>query len=700
MINNTLSKNFFRELLRNNIPVLMRKTGVSRCQSSHLDAMRQELAHFLADFARSLRGGFLCLCLGLSVLHAVASAGQAVVLDAKTKIEVLLSEKPSEAEQYAAQELSHYLGKILSTTIPVRKGSRAASGVFPLVVGWHPLNQSLKPETLGVEEAVVDVRPSGIHLVGGRGDATPEGSRHDRGSLYAVYDLLNRLGVRWYRPEDWGEHVPTLSRIELPVETTRSNQTYKYRGGFMRYQTFYPPLDKMTSEEREAYDQMRRMMGVWNARNRQNTWSVTTPDLGGGYGVSFAHAYNALVPPQRYFKTNPEFFALINGQRSSNPHAQLCVSNPEVEEVAWQNLRTLIQKSPTQTIFSVGPNDGHLWCECEPCRALDDPNLKSAHTGKTSMTNRVVWFANKLAKRVATEFPGKKVGWYAYSGDAETPTKVDKLEPNTAVMVVAFAGAFSDYSRKLYDPDSGPNARYAALLKDWRALSDKSGGNELLTHNYFSFYRWPGPLPVVDAMADRFAHFNKDYGIVGSYCETHPTWGPQGIGNYFYTWILANPYGDLQAELEKYYTNYYGPAAVPMRAYHELLEKEAQVGPYFGSGGFGIEALFTNELLARLEPMIHEAERLSESDPVYRRRVAGVAAGYHYAQKVRKFLNQKDAGKTAEAKKTLAALEKFYFSFEDGSVFDTHQAGKRSWRGIFSLYGKDIDQLAAQFALF
>ncbi len=648
--------------------------------------------------------------LGAALLLGASSPLQAALkLSKATPPEVIVAPQALPAERHAAEELAHYLGRVLGCEVALRE---SRSGESPaLYVGRLPENAALEPEKLGVEESLVVVRENAIHIVGGRSKGRhsqhPELPRHDRGTLYGVYNLLEELGVRWYRPEPWGEHVPSKPEIVLEEGERRSQPVYQYRYGINRYQT-HAALESQLSDpaEREAVRAEREMARRWAVRNRQNCNLWTGPGMGGYYEINFAHAYLYLVPHAHYFKTHPEYFALVNGERSSDPNAQLCLSNPEVQELVFRKIVRAFEERPELEIASLDPNDYAIWCECDACRALDDPKLKASHSGAmpekikgTSMSNRVVWFNNQIARRLREVLPDKKIGWYAYMMHTEVPTKVDHLESNTAVMPVAFAGSFSDYSRGLYDPKSRQNATFLEILKGYRELT-KASGAPMLVHDYWSFYLWPGPLPVMHSMADKLRAYHRDFGVTGVYNEVHPCWGPQGMILYFYTWLLRHPDGDLNAEKRYYYTSFYGPAAEPMERYHERLESAAWGGPYFGSGGMGIEALFTNALLDELKPLIEEASALAADDEVIAKRVHDVAAGYHYARMARDFHNLVEALRPKEAAAKLSELEAYFHSFKDGSVFDNRASERGNFSGIFKSYRKHVEREGALHAYF
>lgn len=627
------------------------------------------------------------------VLLVSTGRAETVVLTETKPLEILLPSEATPAEEYAAEELALHLKKILGQTVPVSKSAEAAQGRFPLVVGRHPLNLPLEPQTLREEESVVSITPNAIHLVGGR---TPEGESekfgmHDRGTLYAVYDFLEGIGVRWYRPEPWGEYVPRLQRIELPVGRTRTNPTFKYRYGIAHYNTW-----GRTPEWHEKH----LMAKIWAVRNRQNTnlWrgqDLLKPEVarfGGVYEVDFAHAYFRLIPHDEYFPAHPEYFALINGRRSTNPQAQLCLGNPDLQEEVLKKLRLWGKNRPHQEILSLDPNDTELWCECDLCTAMDNP-AKLAPYGKgaggVSMSDRVLKFNSLIAQKLEKERPGIKIGSYAYWQYTEPPSEDVTVAPNVVVQPAAFAGTYSDYSRKLYDPESVQNTNFRKVMEGYARRNIR-----LFSREYWSCYIWPGPMPVVSTMVDRLRNYHSRFQVEGVYSQTHPCWGPQGMILYFYTWLLRNPHADVEQEKERYYSNFYGPAAGPMRSYHEKLEQIAQEGTYFGSGGSRMDELFTEDLMQELDGHLAKAEDLVGDQAPYRERLDGIVAGQAFTTKALKFRSLVAQGKPDAALKELRNLETFYYSFSDGSVFDVAATtdGKPFRPGIFRNYRRLADE--------
>jgi hypothetical protein len=590
---------------------------------------------------------------------------------------IVLAPDATASEKFAAQELATYLGKITGQAIKVEEAKSTPATKQPLIVlGRHPLNADLQLQKLGVEESVMMVEPNRVRIVGGREPETKLSDGkiflRDRGTLYGVYNLLDSLGVRWYRPENWGEFVPQMSRITLPLGRSTSKPVYKYRYGIANYRWW----------EDETYEQ-RHMAQLWAVRNRQNTDLYgAPPEYGGFYIVDFSHSYERLLPRAKYFDKHPEYYALRDGKRSNAPFTQLALGNPAVQDAVAEKIIALAKAAEVQEIFSIEPEDFSLWGEEPESVAMDDPNLKAAFGSGPSMSNRVTAFNNIIARKLAQAVPGAKVGWLAYNTHTEVPTKVKKLEPNTVVQVAAYAGAYSDYSKALLDPTSEANARFLKVLDGWGKLTT------VMVHDYFSGYQWHGPMPLVATMTDRLREYRR-HNVIGVYSETHQSWGPQGLDLYLYTRLLWNPDLDVQRELNLYYQNYYGPAAAPMKAYHELIEN-ASTSTYWGSGGYGLDRLFTKALIDKLTPQITQARELAKGKAPYEQRIEGVWAGYEYVRRLREFLDLKDQNKLKEATQAMDDLEAFILSYKEGDVFDN---GPKIFPQIFqgvSQHGKDI----------
>ena len=598
------------------------------------------------------------------------------VIEENQRVFIALPSLSTSTDRFAASELSTYLKKIVKATVLQTDAKQLTAQDLVIVLGQRPENAYLQPEKLELEESIIDVQPRRVHIVGGLPKTVdlPNGTKRvqNRGTLYGVYNLLEELGVRWYRPEAWGEHVPQLQRIALKVGQRRDKPAYNFRMSFMGG---YRHWVDATPEQNQA-------ALVWGVRNRDNV-SVSAggfPEEMGGSRISQSrHIYDTLFPPGEYFANHPEYYALIDGKRRNN--GQLCLGNPAVQRLTAEKVVQFAKENPQFETHSLEPLDHDLWCQCELCRAMDDPAQKSIWPseaqiewkrpmGDISISNRVSVFGKIVAEKVAKENVPIKLLWLAYTSHSEPPTKVTSLPENTLIMAAAFSSAFtdpqhsySDYSRKLHDPQSAPNQNFVRMLKGYGKMT------RMVTREYWSGIAWIGPLPLIGTMQDRLKAY-REFPIDGVYNEVHPQWGPQGIDLYFYMRLMRNPDLDVEKELELYCRNYYGPAAEPMLRYHRLLEKIAQSDTPHYSYGIDAYRLFTPEVVAEMGQLMHEAKALVGDNQLYTKRFEGVWAGYEYTRLVMPYYAELEAGNLLEAAKHWERANAYVLSFKEGDVFD------------------------------
>lgn len=597
-----------------------------------------------------------------------------VLIDATIKPRIIVSPTGSASEKLAANELATYLQKIGGQAITVEETNTAppSSASAPvIIVGFHPGNSGLKPESLALEESIFDVQPGLIRIVGGREEPIKlKGGAvavRDRGTLYGVYEFLDSLGVRWYRPEPWGEHVPQARRLKVPVGRHTSKAAFKYRwsiNGF-RYWTDDKPQTVAWAKQ-------------WAVRNRQNTMMWMGPEYGGSHTLRIQHVYSILFPPDTYFEQHPEYYALVDGKRRRD--GQLCLGNPEVQKLAAEKLVQFAKDNPEYEMLSLEPEDHDVWCQCELCKAMDEPNQKTIFTNSTlawertmgdvEMGNRVAKFGSIVAEKFAESNKNVKINWLAYSTHTEPPSLLKKLPSNVTVQAAAFSSAFtdpdnaySDYSRDLNDPQSKPNRNFLRVLNGYSKMAP------VWAYEYWGGIAWVGPMPLVRTMQDRVKEYRKR-NFIGIYNEAHSHWGPQGIDNYFMTRLMWNPDLDVKKEIDLYCKNYYGPAYVPMKEYHTLLENAAHAGTPFYSFGINTHAIFKPAVVKRMGELIGKAQALIGTQEPYVKRFEGVKAGYDYVRLVMPYHDHLARGEKLEAAKAWERANKLVLSFKDGDVFD------------------------------
>jgi hypothetical protein len=597
-------------------------------------------------------------------------------------------------EKFAAQELRSYLEKLTGRALSIRTDywlKTAPAGKY-IVVGQCRFAADIDASRLNTEQFVIDVAPERVAIDGGRD--------RQRGVLYGVYEFLERVGVHWYRPEPWGEYVPKLDSIELLVgRQIAPEPDYSYRsglgGGFTRHA-------ECTLDQSE-------WGSLWSLRNRLNGSDPgSDPRFGGQVSLRFDHIYYQLIPVEKYFDKHPDYFCLYNGQRRrtqsdsgatrpDNPTGlQLCLSNRGLQELFAQKIIAQAQgRSDLSTVsFSVTPNDACPFCECEECKAMDDPR------DATSMSNRVCKFTNIIARQLAKEVPGARLSLNAYSTWTSPPTIVKRMEPNVLIHVALING-WAEYTKNFDAPEPNWNRATMDSFRRWKEL-DVSG---IYAYEYYSGYGWKGPLPVVRTMADRVRKY-RQFNVRGIYNETSPSWGPQGLEMYLFPKLIWNPDLDVERELNLYYRNFYGPAEKAMKAYHEALMQALEQSPQpVFSGGRGMHLVFKPKLVQELGALVDEAQRQVRGQGLFERRLKGVAAGHEFAARTCDILRLKKRDGTitpiAGKRGTFLYSPKAEASFQDLLSFVHGTAGNdaifdvQSQPPYFSYVDNDVLRNAA-----
>jgi len=552
----------------------------------------------------------------------------------------------------AAVELADYLQKV-SGVRPViatetQNGVEAVSRVY---IGHCKANADLAVQP---EEFVVRTMGDDLHIRGG--DVAP-GGQICQGTLYGVYDFIEReLGVRWLFPGEHGEVVPRRSTITIPDLDRREQpriEKRKVRNQAVTREDTFAPVLKQWGVAVEAWKaaQGPEATGAWFRRMR----------LGARIEIEGGHAYAGWW--EKYGKEHPEWFALQpDGTRTQQPvRERLCKSNPALwDEIARVRIAEF-KADPSKRMASLAPNDGgaNKWCMCAACRALDpadapkllndssliDPATKLPFAEYPALTDRVFTFFNEIAKRVRREMPDRDLVAYAYSVYRTPPVKLGPLEPN---LIIGYVGL---------DP---------ADIKAWSRIAPR-------------LYLRPNDLgPAIDlgmprnsaaqlAQAVKFAVEHKAIGFDFDNC--HGNWSAHGLDYYVLCKALWNPALDVRATIADYCRAAYGPAAEPMRRYHERLEKisdqvrtDPQLAPKSPHAA-RLRRYYSEEAITALESEILAAKnavnRTDAPDMHATARIEMAAESVKYARLVTALLKVAHDKKSAAYVEHLASVESF-----------------------------------------
>jgi hypothetical protein len=286
-----------------------------------------------------------------------------------------------------------------------------------------------------------------------------------------------------------------------------------------------------------------------------------------------------------------------------------------------------LKRNPGLLGVALGPNDGGLasFCTCPRCEALDSPRGRkvmlwdfSKGTRRdfehVSLTDRMVYFWNAVAEKVAKAHPDKFLVVDAYSAYAAPP--VGRKLPSNLVVRFAPLGYHSEEYRQ-------------EGLKDWDGWS-KAARRIYFRPNLMLLGRREGlPLLYAHKFGKDFKHL-AGHGMMGTdfdACCHH--WATQGLNYYVVARLHWNPDQDVDALVEDYCRSGFGPAAKPVRRYFDLLESLMNKA---AAGKGKAVAAFTPEALAGLRKELALARKAAGGDTTLAKRVAFLELGLRWTE--------------------------------------------------------------------
>lgn len=468
----------------------------------------------------------------------------------------------------SVNDLARYLGKMSGATVLVyTRQPSAEDKVVPILIGSYA-DAVIGPFTMKTDFKQgyrVAVSAKGIGLQG----------ETDEGASYAIYDLLDRLGCRWYIPGEMGEAIPRLPTITLPtidlqaVPGTVSRNIWYADEGFKR-------------------------------RNRL-----------GGFPFSAGHALEGYVTKEQ-LEQHPDWMAEINGKRqlvNCEVGYRICWANPEVVAVVADHINAMLDKNPVPCV-SISPGDGMNFCECVKCKALDSGDWDDS-MAIPAVTDRYIHFCNQLAELVAKKHPTVKLGFAAYV-QFTRPPKREKLHP---ALIPQLAPITYCRAHTLDDKTCASRRQIKYLMEGW----GKASRNVALYEYNFHLAETSAPFPAIKRNTVELPVAFANHVTMWT-PETMPNFDNFMPGMYLGIRMSWDTNAKPQAILQEFYTRFYGAAAGPMRDYWQAVDNAWTTVPEHAGCGFSYMRRFTPERMAEFRQQMDVALKACKT-PLERQRV-------------------------------------------------------------------------------
>jgi hypothetical protein len=307
---------------------------------------------------------------------------------------------------------------------------------------------------------------------------------------------------------------------------------------------------------------------------------------------------------------HPDYFALIGGKRDTSHRkgGTPCFSSAGMEAETVRFLRYVFDtfNLPSADIW---PVDGLRLCQCEKC------------AGKSA--SDLVWgFADRVARQILASHPGRRVTCGAYTSYVTPPSSPAKLSPNLAVWI-------SNRGRwKMTDAEHW--AEYTALIEAWR--SRLAPGNLLRLENN-RYHIWGDNETVAHPVLhprgvarDLKMLKGVSYGDTGEQSQVNGTWKAPALEHitlYVQSRFLWDADQDVDAVLQQYCADFYGPAAQAMFEAITFAETNLAFKDQSRSGGRGSPANVTLAVAMRFRDLL-DAARKAGGDTVHGKRIQAI----------------------------------------------------------------------------
>ncbi len=574
---------------------------------------------------RTCFAGILMAAYSIALLVIAASARAdgafVIVRNAQPAASIVIAAEAPASVELAAEELREFIRRISGAELPVTTDAGTVTGP-KILIGHSRLTDALNLEVpsgfsrdLSEEGFIIKTVGNDLVLLGNDrgpriiGRRLIDGQEYVyTGSLFAVYELLERLGCRWYYPGPLGEVVPQADNLSIPATDETIRPSFPVRGFWYG-----------ATAERRRDPEFIQMMNRWMVRNRFLPYGAVLSSAGDGSIMGpFRDLYWRETDGERQrvnrvFEEHPEYFA-ERSDGSRNP-GYLCLANPEVVRIATDHALNYFRDNPDANCFGYAPPDGAPTCECDECRFHNYNFMQKEPSNPEvqDISEGFYRFLNQVAEAVKTEFPDKWITSTAYAGRIRPPVAT-QLGDNISLHL-AFLG-YAHHHR--LDFPGWQTQEKARLLERWAAINPY-----MVERQYYPAFQFHCnvPLPLYRAHAYNVRRI-KDMGMAGAEWEGRAAFKTGLLNYYVMGRMLWDTDTDIDALLEEHYRLCYGDAAVAIADFFDAVEAMLTQAPVEFHEEERLHEIYPHDRVTAITDAVGDIETLVlEADDATRARV-------------------------------------------------------------------------------
>jgi len=502
-------------------------------------------------------------------IHHSSGTSDSIILaeGSVSRYRIILPAAATENEKKAASVLQGYLIRISGAALPILYDDQPLYP-YEIIIGQSKrlaqLEVPLSLNVLGEDGFRIQTDSLRLIIAGGS----------EKGALYGVYTFLEKyLGCRMYAPNV--KKIPALNEVAIgsiqdqQVPGIRFRDTH-YRITWDQEYSDWHKLDHNSEGERPEW-------GMW------------------------VHTFNALVPPEMYYKDHPEYFSQVKGKRIPT---QLCLSNPNVLQLLIGQLRQKIAQNPSARYWSVSQNDNRDYCTCDACKAIDER--------EGSPSGSIIQFVNE----VADAFPDKMISTLAYEYGRHAP-RILRPRDNVNIMLCSIE-AFRHHP---LTKDSA-SVDFVKDVADWGKIA-----KDIIVWDYvIQFPNLVSPFPNFHVLQPNIRFF-AEHGVNALFEQGNREVGGEfaALRAYMLSKFMWDPTLDSDSVMNDFLEGYYGAAGPVIRRYIDemtaALLSSGKPLRIFGSPNEAAASYLSPALLKRYSALFDEALSKVIKDAVLTERV-------------------------------------------------------------------------------
>lgn len=382
-------------------------------------------------------------------MRTALASGIDLVSNGTSKYVILTDSASGEVDQKAAEILQRYIYQVSDTRLNIVEDDGSIKQPFISLknVNEHRVDRDK-------QGFLIEVRDSNLYFTG----------YGEKGILYGVYTFIDQV-LQCKKPAPGKPAVVHKSRT-ISID----EQLYIEEHPDFLYREIY----SIAETDEEYLD--------WHKLNHlEESWGL------------WGHSVFELALPGVHFEEHPEYYSLYNDKRRP---FQLCLSNPEVLNIAANSLQSIMKDNPHAEYWSISANDNAAVCECDSCNQINKE--------EGSQSGTLLRFMNKLAKK----FPEKKLVTLAYQ-NTSWPPYLTKPENNVFIMLSSI-----DLFRSEPIEVSGSSRSFRNKLSGWQKLTK----NILIWDYYTQFTNLLAPFPIEHTLGANMSYLKQE-NVLGVFAQ-------------------------------------------------------------------------------------------------------------------------------------------------------------------------------------